>query len=203
MGLYNIITPEVIYRNYYIEFLYKPIKIFYSFLDSNLKDNHLKNEKNVIEYYLTNEEIFKNIFYLNEDTFFKSFYTYLIKTQCYNYFRDFINVYFSCFKYELNIDFIKSISNQENVLICIDLPLITLEINRYLFKYEIFSDKFINFNSLLLMQNFRPNLFGVYSYLKKINKNDSEFHIYVGNDLNFNWLYKLNKNNINIIELFV
>lgn len=188
----NVILPEVLYENYYSDFLYCPIKSFHTVYNQLFQYNF---ENNVIESALSSFNLFMRTFeHYEDDYFFKSFYKSLIELNIFQDFIDFLKIYFNEINLKVNVNLVEFLNQkQNNYLICFDLPYlpsVPVIQKNYLSNYFFNNDSFYN-----LMSNFRPNGLGYFKKILEIFKGFDDINIFVDplNELNLKTFMKFRK----------
>lgn len=188
----NVILPEVLYENYYSEYLYCPIKSFHTVYNQLFQYNF---ENNVIESALSSFNIFMRTFeYSEDDYFFKSFYKTLIELNIFSDFIDFLKIYFNENDLKVNVNLVEFLSKkQNNYLISFDLPYLP---SIPVIQKKYLSDYFLNdTSSYNLMSNFRPNGLGYFKKISELFKDFNNINIFVDlkNELNLKTFMKFRK----------
>lgn len=178
----NLVSAETFFVDYYGEFLYQPIKLFYLSCQEEFSDLLYDKEKQTCEYFLDNYLKFTTNFNsFREDRFFSNFYFLLYKNNFIEKFKSFMLIYFEGFRFDVNEHLLRYLNGMDNYIYAPDLiyiPKIPL-FKQYFLAEDFISPEF----TVVIMRDYRPNGQKMFKMIKSLG-DDIEIKAFVGNDLN-------------------
>jgi hypothetical protein len=174
----NLISPEILFNEFYGEFVYVPIKLFWKQIQQILPEPLYNDEVVICDYYLQSFDEFLGNYFYSRDDFFNSFYFLIYKLGYMEDFKSFLELYFKDVKYSVNIEMLKCLQNKRNILLLYELPTF---IEMPLFEEIWFASRFIgNEYKTLVMKNYRPESYFLKKLIEEKVKDDEEVNIFCG-----------------------